>query len=145
MREFCKQESVILSEFDFFDLKTDCCHRSGVPPIAASTMVQCRRPSEWQTRCGTHPSMTSSLSMMMSSRSTPILPPVFETVVTSNSRYTEEGRFGSSPETIHEKACNLLRLLVANHPFVDTNKRTALNVRSSSTSSTGPGSSTTVN
>lgn len=42
--------------------------------------------------------------------------------------YIEEGSFGSSPETIHEKAYHLLRLLVANHPFVDANKRTALNV-----------------
>lgn len=41
--------------------------------------------------------------------------------------YIEEGSFGSAPETIHEKACHLLRLLVANHPFVDANKRTALN------------------
>lgn len=39
----------------------------------------------------------------------------------------EEGTFGSAPETIHEKAFHLLRLLVANHPFVDGNKRTALN------------------
>jgi len=31
------------------------------------------------------------------------------------------------PETIHEKSYHLLRLLVANHPFVDANKRTALN------------------
>lgn len=42
--------------------------------------------------------------------------------------YIEEGSFGSAPETIHEKAYHLLRLLVANHPFVDANKRTALNV-----------------
>jgi len=42
--------------------------------------------------------------------------------------YIEEGSFGSSPETIHEKAYHLLRLLVANHPFADANKRTALNV-----------------
>jgi death-on-curing protein len=41
--------------------------------------------------------------------------------------YIEEGRFGTAPETIHEKAFHLLRLLVANHPFVDANKRTALN------------------
>ncbi len=41
--------------------------------------------------------------------------------------YIEEGRFGTEPETIHEKAFHLLRLLVANHPFVDANKRTALN------------------
>lgn len=34
---------------------------------------------------------------------------------------------GPAPETIHEKAFQLLRLLVANHPFVDGNKRTALN------------------
>ncbi|MGM0371279.1 MAG: type II toxin-antitoxin system death-on-curing family toxin [Halobacteriota archaeon] len=41
--------------------------------------------------------------------------------------YIEEGSFGRVPETIHEKAYHLLRLLVANHPFVDANKRTALN------------------
>lgn len=42
--------------------------------------------------------------------------------------YIEEGSFGSSPDAVHEKAYHLLRLLVANHPFVDANKRTALNV-----------------
>jgi len=41
--------------------------------------------------------------------------------------YIEHGSFGTKPETIHEKAFHLLRLLVANHPFVDANKRTALN------------------
>jgi death-on-curing protein len=41
--------------------------------------------------------------------------------------YIEEGSFGPAPETIHEKSYHLLRLLVANHPFVDANKRTALN------------------
>ncbi|ELZ84968.1 death-on-curing family protein [Haloferax gibbonsii ATCC 33959] len=41
--------------------------------------------------------------------------------------YIETGSFGAAPETIHEKAYHLLRLLVANHPFVDGNKRTALN------------------
>lgn len=41
--------------------------------------------------------------------------------------YISEGSFGSVPETAHEKAFHLLRLLVANHPFVDGNKRTALN------------------
>jgi death-on-curing protein len=41
--------------------------------------------------------------------------------------YIENGSFGTAPETIHEKAFHLLRLLVANHPFVDANKRTALN------------------
>jgi len=41
--------------------------------------------------------------------------------------YIEHGSFGITPETIHEKAFHLLRLLVANHPFVDANKRTALN------------------
>src|SRR6056297_2811669 len=41
--------------------------------------------------------------------------------------YIEHGSFGTVPETIHEKAFHLLRLLVANHPFVDANKRTALN------------------
>lgn len=41
--------------------------------------------------------------------------------------YIEEGHFDSAPESIHEKAYQLMRLLVANHPFVDANKRTALN------------------
>lgn len=41
--------------------------------------------------------------------------------------YIEEGSFGSAPETVHEKPYHRLRLLVANHPFVDANKRTALN------------------
>ena len=41
--------------------------------------------------------------------------------------YIEDGSFGTAPETIHEKAFHLLRLLVANHPFVDANKRPALN------------------
>jgi len=41
--------------------------------------------------------------------------------------YIKEGSFDTVPETIHEKAFHLLRLLVADHPFVDANKRTALN------------------
>ncbi len=41
--------------------------------------------------------------------------------------YIREGSFDVAPGTIHEKAFHLLRLLVANHPFVDGNKRTALN------------------
>jgi death-on-curing protein len=41
--------------------------------------------------------------------------------------YVSEGYYGERPETIHEKAAHLLRLLVAEHPFVDGNKRTALN------------------
>ena len=41
--------------------------------------------------------------------------------------YISEGDFGSARGTIHEKTYHLLRLLVANHPFVDGNKRTALN------------------
>jgi death-on-curing protein len=42
--------------------------------------------------------------------------------------YIEAGSFGSAPDTVYEKAYHLLRLLVANLPFVDANKRTALNV-----------------
>lgn len=38
----------------------------------------------------------------------------------------QEGHFGQTPKSIHEKAFQLLRLLAANHPFVDGNKRTAL-------------------
>ncbi len=41
-------------------------------------------------------------------------------------QYISEGFFGKVPETIHEKAVHLMRLLVAEHPFVDGNKRTAL-------------------
>ncbi|ELY81425.1 type II toxin-antitoxin system death-on-curing family toxin [Natrinema gari] len=40
--------------------------------------------------------------------------------------FIEAGAFGQKPETIHEKAFHLMRLLTANHPFVDGNKRTAL-------------------
>jgi death-on-curing protein len=46
-----------------------------------------------------------------------------EYVVTS----VEAGSFGTTPETVHETAFDLVRLLVANHSFVDANKRTALN------------------
>lgn len=42
-------------------------------------------------------------------------------------QFIREGGIGERPATIHEKAFHLLRLLVANHPFVDGNKRTALN------------------
>lgn len=41
--------------------------------------------------------------------------------------YIETGHFGEVPETVHEKAFHLMRLLAANHYFVDGNKRTALN------------------
>jgi len=41
--------------------------------------------------------------------------------------YIEEGNFGTAPESVHRTAYHLLRLLVANHPFVDANKRPALN------------------
>lgn len=40
--------------------------------------------------------------------------------------YVSDGYFGAAPETIHESATHLVRLLVADHPFVDGNKRTAL-------------------
>lgn len=40
--------------------------------------------------------------------------------------FIEHGSFGQKPETIHEKAYQLMRLLAANHGFVDGNKRTAL-------------------
>lgn len=41
--------------------------------------------------------------------------------------YISEGYFGQAPETVHEKAFHLMRLIAANHWFVDGNKRTALN------------------
>lgn len=40
--------------------------------------------------------------------------------------HIQEGHFGHAPESLHEKAFQLLRLIAANHPFVDGNKRTAL-------------------
>lgn len=40
--------------------------------------------------------------------------------------FAEHGHFDEGPTTVHETAFQLLRLLVANHPFVDGNKRTAL-------------------
>lgn len=57
--------------------------------------------------------------------------------------HIEEGSFGSAPETVHEKAFHLLRLLVANHPFVDGTSVPPSTQRSSSTSSTIIGSTTT--
>lgn len=41
--------------------------------------------------------------------------------------HVEHGHFGEGPETVHEKAFHLMRLLASNHWFVDGNKRTALN------------------
>src|SRR6056297_1905792 len=49
-----------------------------------------------------------------------------EDAVASALQYVSEGFFGEVPQTIHEKAVHLMRLLVADHPFVDGNKRTAL-------------------
>lgn len=46
--------------------------------------------------------------------------------VESALQYVSEGFFGEVPESLHEKAVHLMRLLVADHPFVDGNKRTAL-------------------
>lgn len=40
--------------------------------------------------------------------------------------YVREGHYGEVPETIHEKAFHLMRLLASNHWFADGNKRTAL-------------------
>lgn len=41
--------------------------------------------------------------------------------------YISEGYYGKSPDSIHEKAAHLMRLIASGHPFVDGNKRTALN------------------
>lgn len=41
--------------------------------------------------------------------------------------YISVGYFDQAPDTIHAKAAHLLRLLIAEHPFVDGNKRAALN------------------
>ena len=49
-----------------------------------------------------------------------------EDAIASALQYISEGFFGEVPETIHDKAVHLMRLLVAEHPFVDGNKRTAL-------------------
>lgn len=40
--------------------------------------------------------------------------------------HVQSGLIAGRSETLEEKAYQLLRLLVANHPFVDGNKRTAL-------------------
>lgn len=40
--------------------------------------------------------------------------------------HVRDGHFGNAPESVHEQAFQLVRLIVANHPFVDGNKRTAL-------------------
>ncbi len=60
-----------------------------------------------------------------SSRVTPpgvVAPGDIEYVV----EHVQVGQFGQGPKTLHEKAVELLRLLIANRPFVDGNKRTAL-------------------
>ena len=49
-----------------------------------------------------------------------------EDTIDSALQYISEGFFGEVPPTIHQKAIHLTRLLVADHPFVDGNKRTAL-------------------
>ena len=49
-----------------------------------------------------------------------------EKPVESALQYISEGFFGEVPTSIHEKAVQLMRLLVADHPFVDGNKRAAL-------------------
>ena len=41
--------------------------------------------------------------------------------------YIRDGMMGQRPETVHEKAFALMRLIASNHWFVDGNKRTALN------------------
>lgn len=41
-------------------------------------------------------------------------------------QYVSEGFYGEVPSSLHEKAVHLRRLLVADYPFVDGNKRTAL-------------------
>lgn len=46
--------------------------------------------------------------------------------VESALQYVSEGFFGEVPDSLHQKAVHLMRLLVADHPFVDGNKRTAL-------------------
>ena len=48
-------------------------------------------------------------------------------VVESALVYISEGYFGQAPETIHEKAAHIARLLASEHPYVDGNKRTAFN------------------
>lgn len=42
--------------------------------------------------------------------------------------YISSGYFGQAPESIHAKAAHLMRLIAADHPYVDGNKRTALSV-----------------
>jgi len=41
--------------------------------------------------------------------------------------FIEHGSFGQKPETIHEKATHLMRIIASGHEFADANKRTALN------------------
>lgn len=41
--------------------------------------------------------------------------------------FIRHGGFGRTPETVHEKAAHLMRLIASGHEFADGNKRTALN------------------
>nr|WP_312854294.1 type II toxin-antitoxin system death-on-curing family toxin [Natronococcus sp. JC468] len=49
-----------------------------------------------------------------------------EGAIQSALQYVSEEFFVEVPQTLHKKAVHLMRLLVADHPFVDGNKRTAL-------------------
>jgi len=49
-----------------------------------------------------------------------------EEAIASALQYVSEGFFGEVPATHHAKGVHLMRLLVADHPSVDGNKRTAL-------------------
>lgn len=44
--------------------------------------------------------------------------------------YIQEGHYGEIPESIHDKAFHLMRLIASNHWFADGNKRTALGTTS---------------
>ena len=68
-------------------------------------------------------------------------PDVIESALT----YVSEGYFDQSPDSIHAKAAHLMRLIVSEHPFVDGNKRTALNTMWCSTISTDTSSNTRTN
>lgn len=57
--------------------------------------------------------------------------------------YISEGSFGSVPETVHEKAFHLLRLLVANHPSWTATSAPHSTRRLCSTCSMGIDSTTT--
>jgi len=123
--------AVFVLSFDSIAVLSGYDDRHYAPAVLneTTTSVALRPQGEWAIRCGT-PSVEDVLVIH---EDIAVEYPDTPSGVRDQGdvefalNYIEEGHFGAAPESIHEKAYHLLWLLVANHPFVDANKRTALN------------------